>query len=70
VIVVGVSHHVTQRGNARRYILDPDSDRMVYLFLLREAMAIATQRCLIPRRRGRRKKARKERQGALVFDRD
>ena len=34
------------------------------------AMEIATQRCLIPLRRGRRQKAKKERPGALVFDRD
>ena len=36
VIAVGVPHHVTQRGNARRYLLDSDADRMVYLSLLRE----------------------------------
>ena len=36
VIAIDVPHHVTQRGNARRYILDRDSDRMVYLSLLRE----------------------------------
>lgn len=35
VIVVDVPHHVTQRGNGRRYILDTDADRMVYLDLLR-----------------------------------
>ena len=27
-------HHITQRGNARRFILDSDSDRAVYLDLL------------------------------------
>jgi hypothetical protein len=27
VIAVDVPHHVTQRGNARRFILDSDSDR-------------------------------------------
>jgi putative transposase len=37
VIAVDVPHHVTQRGNARRYILDTDSDRLVYLDLLRHA---------------------------------
>lgn len=36
VIAVGVTHHVTQRGNARRYLLDSDADCMVYLALLRE----------------------------------
>jgi hypothetical protein len=33
VLAVGVRHHVTQRGNARRFILDCDADRMVYLNL-------------------------------------
>ena len=36
VVVVDVAHHVTQRGNARRYILDSDPDHVVYLSLLRE----------------------------------
>jgi putative transposase len=36
VIAVDVPHHVTQRGNARRFILDCDTDRMVYLNLLRQ----------------------------------
>jgi putative transposase len=35
VIAVGVAHHVTQRGNARQFILDSDADREVYLSLLR-----------------------------------
>lgn len=35
VIAVGVPHHVTQRGNARQYILSDDADRIVYLDLLR-----------------------------------
>jgi len=34
VIATGVAHHVTQRGNARRFILDTDTDREVYLGLL------------------------------------
>ena len=34
VIAVDVPHHVTQRGNARRFILDSDADRAVYLSLL------------------------------------
>ena len=33
VIAVDVPHHVTQRGNARRFILDFDVDRMAYLNL-------------------------------------
>jgi putative transposase len=36
VIAVDVPHHVTQRGNARRYVLDSDTDRAVYLDLLRQ----------------------------------
>ncbi len=36
VIAVDVPHHVTQRGNARQFILDCDPDRTVYLNLLRE----------------------------------
>jgi hypothetical protein len=36
VLAVGVPHHVTQRGNARRFILDCDADRMVYLNLLHQ----------------------------------
>jgi len=40
VIVVGVAHHVTQRRNGRRYILDSDSDRMAYLSLLREYVSL------------------------------
>src|SRR5271155_2709114 len=36
VIAVDVPHHVTQRGNARRFILDCDADRMIYLNLLRQ----------------------------------
>jgi Transposase IS200 like len=35
VVAVDVPHHVTQRGNARRFILDCDADRMAYLNLLR-----------------------------------
>jgi putative transposase len=36
VIAVDVPHHVTQRGNARKFILDCDADRMAYLNLLRQ----------------------------------
>ena len=34
VVIPGLPHHVTQRGNARRYILDAEADREVYLDLL------------------------------------
>lgn len=36
VVIAEVAHHITQRGNARRFILDHDADREVYLELLRE----------------------------------
>jgi putative transposase len=36
VVVVDIAHHVTQRGNARRFILESDSDKLVYVGLLRE----------------------------------
>jgi putative transposase len=38
VIAVEVAHHVTQRGNARQFILNSDADREVYLSLLRESL--------------------------------
>ena len=38
VVVVDVAHHVTQRGNGRHFILDGDSERKVYLDLLRHAV--------------------------------
>jgi putative transposase len=38
VVSVEVAHHVTQRGNAKRFILDSDVDREVYLSLLRESL--------------------------------
>lgn len=34
VILPGVPHHITQRGNAQRYLLNSDADRLVYLRLL------------------------------------
>jgi len=36
VVAVDIAHHVTQRGNARRHILDSERDREVYLSLLKE----------------------------------
>jgi len=36
VVAVDVPHHVTQRGNGRRFILDCDADRAVYLNLLQQ----------------------------------
>jgi len=40
VVAVGIPHHVTQRGNARRFILDNDADRLVYLNLLQQNIAL------------------------------
>jgi putative transposase len=40
VVAVGVPHHVTQRGNARQFILGCDSDRGVYLDLLRQSFVL------------------------------
>jgi putative transposase len=37
VVAVGTPHHVTQRGNARRFILESDTERLVYLQLLRHS---------------------------------
>ena len=38
VVVAGVAHHVTQRGKGRQLLLATDSERMVYLDLLRPAV--------------------------------
>jgi len=38
VVVVDVGHHVTQRGNARQFILASDAERTVYLDLLRQSL--------------------------------
>jgi putative transposase len=40
VVAVDVAHHVTQRGNARQFILSSDAERMVYLDLLRQAVRL------------------------------
>ncbi len=40
VIAVGVAHHVTQRGNGRRFLLDSDADRRIYLELLQENLKL------------------------------
>lgn len=36
IAVVNVAHHVTQRGNARQFILANDDEREIYLTLLRK----------------------------------
>src|SRR5579885_3491355 len=40
VVAVGIPHHVTQRANARRFILESDSDKRVYLDLLRHCCTL------------------------------
>jgi putative transposase len=40
VVAADVPHHLTQRGNGRRFVLDCDADRSVYLNLLRENVAL------------------------------
>ena len=40
VVAAGVPHHVTQRGNARQFILNTDADRKVYLDLLRQSIEL------------------------------
>ncbi len=36
MVAVDVPHHVTQRENGRRFVVDGDADRTIYLKLLRE----------------------------------
>src|ERR1700731_1462649 len=38
VVAVGAPHHITQRGNARRFILEDDTERSVYLALLQQGV--------------------------------
>jgi putative transposase len=40
VVAVDVPHHVTQRGNARQFILVSDAEPMVYLDLLRQSVQL------------------------------
>src|ERR1039457_530143 len=40
VVALDTPHHVTQRGNGRRVIFESDSDRLVYLDLLRQHCAV------------------------------
>jgi hypothetical protein len=40
VIAVDGPHHVTKRGNARRFILDSDTERNIYLDLLQQSLAL------------------------------
>jgi putative transposase len=38
VVAIDVAHHITQRGNARRFILERDTERAVYLDLLQQGI--------------------------------
>jgi REP element-mobilizing transposase RayT len=40
VVALDVPHHVTQRGNGRRFVLYGDADRTIYLKLLRENIVL------------------------------
>jgi len=40
VVAFGFPHHITQRGNGRRFLLQDDADRRVYLDLLRQAVEL------------------------------
>ncbi|WP_208634149.1 transposase [Rhizorhabdus wittichii] len=46
IVVPGVAHHVTQRGNRKQPIFFGDEDRRLYLRLLREGCLRAQVRCL------------------------
>jgi putative transposase len=40
VIAVEMPHHVTQRGNGRRFLLDSDANRNIYLDLLNQSLSL------------------------------
>jgi len=46
VVIPGLAHHVTQRGNGRQQVFFSDGDYALYLRLLRDACATARVRCL------------------------
>lgn len=46
IVLPGVAHHVTQRGNRRLPVFFGDEDRALYLALLRDGCARAQVRCL------------------------
>src|SRR5687767_1519891 len=46
IVIPGVAHHVTQRGNRRLPVFFSDDDRKLYLELVREGCARAGVRCL------------------------
>ena len=46
VVIPGVPHHVTQRGNRRQPVFFSDDDRRAYLALIAEAAKSSGARCL------------------------
>jgi putative transposase len=46
IVIPGVPHHVTQRGNRRQPVFFSDADRLLYLDLLRQGCAAARVECL------------------------
>lgn len=46
IVIPGVAHHVTQRGNRRQPVFFSDDDRRLYLKLVSEGCAAANVRCL------------------------
>lgn len=46
IVIPGIAHHITQRGNRRLPIFFSDDDRALYLELLRDGCAGAGVRCL------------------------
>jgi putative transposase len=40
VVAIDIPHHVTQRGNGRRFVPEADADRTVYLKLLRANISL------------------------------
>jgi len=46
IVITGVPHHVTQRGNRRQPVFFSDADRLLYLDPLRQGCAAARVECL------------------------
>jgi len=40
VVIADVAHHVTQRGNGRQFLLASDTERLVYMDMLRQAVRV------------------------------
>ena len=40
VVIADVAHHVTQRGNGRQFLLATDTERLVYMDMLRQAVRV------------------------------